>query len=86
MLVVREDSSTFEAFVTPPIPIYMQFWLFNVTNPNDVKYRGAKPNLVDVGPYTYEWVQGLVIYTYTNTTYNRSNTTCDISNLTYCEV
>ncbi|XP_045106684.1 lysosome membrane protein 2-like isoform X4 [Portunus trituberculatus] len=57
MLVVREDSDTFEAFVTPPIPIYMQFWLFNVTNPEEIRYNGAKPVLEEVGPYTYEEVR-----------------------------
>ncbi|CAI5456250.1 unnamed protein product [Caenorhabditis angaria] len=27
------------------------FW--NVTNPDEVLYYGAKPNLIDIGPYTY---------------------------------
>ncbi|KAK8379452.1 hypothetical protein O3P69_019391 [Scylla paramamosain] len=57
MLVIREDSDTFEAFVTPPIPIYMQFWLFNVTNPEEIRFNGAKPVLEQVGPYTYEEVR-----------------------------
>ncbi|KAG0723810.1 Lysosome membrane protein 2 [Chionoecetes opilio] len=57
MLVIREDAATFEAFVTPPIPIYMQFWLFNVSNPEEIRYTGAKPILQEIGPYTYEEVR-----------------------------
>lgn len=57
MLVIREDSETFDAFITPPIPIYMQFWLFNVTNPHDIRYDGAKPVLQEIGPFTYEEVR-----------------------------
>lgn len=65
MLVVREDSDTFEAFVTPPIPIYMQFWLFNVTNPEEIRFNGAKPVLQEVGPYTYEEVREKYAFNWT---------------------
>ncbi|XP_069987003.1 lysosome membrane protein 2-like [Penaeus vannamei] len=54
MLTLSEDSKTLEAFLSPPVPIYMQFWLFNVTNPDAIRYHGAKPVLREVGPYTYE--------------------------------
>ncbi|XP_063591608.1 lysosome membrane protein 2-like isoform X2 [Penaeus indicus] len=54
MLTLSEDSKTLEAFLSPPVPIYMQFWFFNVTNPDAIRYHGAKPILQEVGPYTYE--------------------------------
>lgn len=54
MLTLSEDSKTLEAFLSPPVPIYMQFWFFNVTNPDAIRYHGAKPVLREVGPYTYE--------------------------------
>ncbi|XP_076039562.1 lysosome membrane protein 2-like [Oratosquilla oratoria] len=54
MLVLREGSASLEAFITPPVPIYMQVWLFNVTNPEAIKHRGEIPKLQQVGPYTYE--------------------------------
>ncbi|XP_050732113.1 lysosome membrane protein 2-like isoform X2 [Eriocheir sinensis] len=57
MLVVRNDSEVFDAFVSPPVPIYMQFWLFNVTNPDEIRFSGAKPVLQEVGPFTYEEVR-----------------------------
>ncbi|CAB3400149.1 unnamed protein product [Caenorhabditis bovis] len=36
-----------------PATQYFEFYLFNVTNPDEVLYYGAKPNVIDVGPYTY---------------------------------
>ncbi|KAK7066711.1 Scavenger receptor class B, member 2 [Halocaridina rubra] len=57
MLVIKPDSSTIDAFISPPVPIYMQFYLFNVTNPDEIRFHGAKPALQEVGPYTYEEVR-----------------------------
>ncbi|KAK4299017.1 hypothetical protein Pmani_028673 [Petrolisthes manimaculis] len=54
MLVLKEDSSTLDAFLIPPVPIYMQFYLFNVTNPDEIRTKGAKPIIREVGPYTYD--------------------------------
>jgi hypothetical protein len=34
-------------------PMYMSFWLFNVTNPDDVAYRAATPVVQEVGPFVY---------------------------------
>ncbi|KAG7162957.1 Lysosome membrane protein 2-like 1 [Homarus americanus] len=53
MLVVSPSSKTFDSFITPPVPVYMQIWLFNVTNPDDIRYHGAKPIIKEVGPFTY---------------------------------
>lgn len=54
ILTLSEDGMTLEAFLSPPVPIYMQFFIFNVTNPDAIRYHGAKPVLQEVGPYTYE--------------------------------
>ena len=35
-----------------PIPIYMQFYMFDCENPEEV-LQGAKPQVVERGPYTY---------------------------------
>nr|XP_045610405.1 lysosome membrane protein 2-like isoform X1 [Procambarus clarkii] len=53
MLVLSEDGKTLDAFLKAPVPIYMQIYLFNVTNPDAIRYHGAKPVLQQVGPYTY---------------------------------
>ncbi|XP_068210065.1 lysosome membrane protein 2-like isoform X1 [Palaemon carinicauda] len=57
MLVISEDSATLKDFISPPVPIYMQFYLFNVTNPDDIRFHGAKPKLRQRGPYTYAEVR-----------------------------
>lgn len=51
-LVIRPDSPTIDNFISPPIPIYMQFYFFNVTNSEEI-LKGAKPKVHQVGPYTY---------------------------------
>lgn len=57
MLVVKPDGKTIDDFISPPVPIYMQFYLFNVTNPDEIRFRGEKPIVTQVGPYTYEEVR-----------------------------
>ncbi|XP_066983000.1 lysosome membrane protein 2-like isoform X1 [Macrobrachium rosenbergii] len=57
MLVLSKDSATLGDFISPPVPIYMQFYLFHVTNPDDIRFHGAKPKLKQIGPYTYAEVR-----------------------------
>lgn len=35
------------------IPIYQNFYMFNITNSNEVR-NGAKPNLEQIGPFVYK--------------------------------
>lgn len=37
----------------PPYELYMDIWMFNVTNPNEVLHLGAKPALHQMGPYSF---------------------------------
>ncbi|KAK7079347.1 hypothetical protein SK128_013894 [Halocaridina rubra] len=52
-LMLQPGSKSLESFKSPPVPIFMQFYFFNVTNSHDVVHDGAKPILQQVGPYTY---------------------------------
>ena len=54
-LVLQEGSASFENWLNPPVPVYMQFWLWNVTNANDVILGTQKAKLVQMGPYTYRF-------------------------------
>jgi lysosome membrane protein 2 len=47
------DSLTYSPWVSPPTPVYMQFWVFDVMNPDEVISNGAKPFLKQKGPITY---------------------------------
>uniref|UniRef100_A0A3Q4AF40 Scavenger receptor class B, member 2a n=1 Tax=Mola mola TaxID=94237 RepID=A0A3Q4AF40_MOLML len=51
-IVLVEGSRVFESWKTPPPPVYMEFFFFNVTNAAQV-LEGAKPEVVQIGPYTY---------------------------------
>ena len=51
-LPLSVDSSQLDSWETPPVPIYLQFWLWECVNVDDV-IQGTKPMLVQRGPFTY---------------------------------
>lgn len=51
-VVIANDSMLYDIWQDPPIPIYMQFYMFNLTNPEEVK-DGGVPAVLQKGPYTY---------------------------------
>uniref|UniRef100_A0A3P9KWZ4 Scavenger receptor class B, member 2c n=1 Tax=Oryzias latipes TaxID=8090 RepID=A0A3P9KWZ4_ORYLA len=51
-VVLKNGTDAFEAWADPPAPIYMQFYFFNLTNPEEV-LKGERPAVVELGPYTY---------------------------------
>ncbi|KAL7633573.1 UNVERIFIED_CONTAM: hypothetical protein RMT77_016106 [Armadillidium vulgare] len=58
-LVLHNDNSseTFKLWLNPPIVPYLKIYFFNVTNVEAFMSKKEKPNLVEVGPYSYreEW-------------------------------
>ena len=53
--MISNTSELYDIWSELPIPIYMQFYMFNLSNPEEVK-RGGKPFMVQKGPYTYRQV------------------------------
>lgn len=51
-VILKNDTDAFEAWKDPPAHIYMQFYFFNLTNPQEV-LDGERPAVVEIGPYTY---------------------------------
>ncbi|KAG7257449.1 hypothetical protein CRUP_007753 [Coryphaenoides rupestris] len=51
-ITLTEGSRVFETWKSPPPPVYMQYFFFNVTNLDEVM-TGGKPVLDQIGPYTY---------------------------------
>ncbi|CAF0969948.1 unnamed protein product [Adineta steineri] len=51
-LPLTADSDQLAGWSTPPVPIYLQFWLWECTNPAEV-VRGGKPTVFQRGPFTY---------------------------------
>ena len=51
-LVLKEGSPTYKPWVKSTVPIYTKYYFFHIVNPKEVK-KGAKPVLIQRGPYTY---------------------------------
>ncbi|XP_006871643.1 PREDICTED: lysosome membrane protein 2 isoform X2 [Chrysochloris asiatica] len=51
-IVLKNGTETFDYWETPPLPVYTQFYFFNVTNPEEI-LKGETPHVTEVGPYTY---------------------------------
>uniref|UniRef100_A0A2K5EF87 Scavenger receptor class B member 2 n=1 Tax=Aotus nancymaae TaxID=37293 RepID=A0A2K5EF87_AOTNA len=51
-IVLRNGTEAFDSWEKPPLPVYTQFYFFNVTNPEEI-LRGETPQVEEVGPYTY---------------------------------
>lgn len=52
-LVLEEDNFVWNMWSDPPYPIYINFYIFNCTNYEDVVRNGTKPVVVELGPYSY---------------------------------
>ncbi|XP_053958706.1 protein croquemort [Anastrepha ludens] len=50
-------SKSFDMWMTPPIPVYLYMYLFNWTNPEQVRVAGVKPNFEQIGPFVYTEVK-----------------------------
>ncbi|XP_030046438.1 lysosome membrane protein 2 [Microcaecilia unicolor] len=67
-IVLKNATDTFEVWESPPAPIYVQFYFFNLTNPLEV-LAGERPIVEEIGPYTYrEYRQRTDIQFLVNTT------------------
>ncbi|CAJ1054699.1 platelet glycoprotein 4 [Xyrichtys novacula] len=51
--VIENGTTAFENWVATGGVVYRQFWFFDVKNPTEVIEQGAKPIVVEKGPYTY---------------------------------
>ncbi|XP_026210641.1 lysosome membrane protein 2-like isoform X2 [Anabas testudineus] len=51
-IVLVKGSRVFESWKSPPPPVYMEYFFFNVTNVKEI-LEGAKPVVKQIGPYTY---------------------------------
>ncbi|XP_048338675.1 lysosome membrane protein 2 [Sphaerodactylus townsendi] len=51
-MILRNGSDTLKVWEEPPPPVYMQFFFFNVSNPEEI-LNGETPWVTEIGPYTY---------------------------------
>lgn len=52
-LVLSKQSESFKKWQDSPVPVYVKFYLFNVTNPNEFNEQYGTPSLSEVGPYVF---------------------------------
>ncbi|XP_070785156.1 platelet glycoprotein 4 [Enoplosus armatus] len=51
--VIEPGTTAYDNWVSTGASVYRQFWLFDVKNPQEVLQYGAKPVVLEKGPYTY---------------------------------
>lgn len=52
-LKLRPNSRTYEAWKNPPIPLTLDIYLFNWTNPEDFFNSTTRPHVQQLGPYVF---------------------------------
>ncbi|XP_037820958.1 protein croquemort [Lucilia sericata] len=52
-LALKDGGLTYDKWSVTPIPVYLHMYLFNWTNPEQVRVAGVKPHFDRVGPYVF---------------------------------
>ncbi|KAH8262158.1 hypothetical protein KR038_004698 [Drosophila bunnanda] len=52
-LTLKPGTDAYDSWLEAPIPIYLSFYMFNWTNPEEIRNKNVKPNFVEMGPYTF---------------------------------
>lgn len=53
-MVLTPSSKSYPMWKDLPVPLLAKFYLFEVTNSEDVLKKGAKPNVAERGPYVFQ--------------------------------
>ncbi|XP_073972730.1 protein croquemort-like [Rhodnius prolixus] len=52
-LVLTNDSKSYNLWKETPIPMYLEIYMFNWTNPIETLENNVKPNFLELGPYVF---------------------------------
>uniref|UniRef100_A0A8C9TUI9 Platelet glycoprotein 4 n=1 Tax=Scleropages formosus TaxID=113540 RepID=A0A8C9TUI9_SCLFO len=52
-VVLENGTTAYENWISTAVPVYRQFWIFEVKNPVQVVENGSIPQVTEKGPYTY---------------------------------
>lgn len=52
-MVLEEGNYLWDLWQSPSYPIYTDFYVFDCVNAEQVLSEGAKPEVVERGPYSY---------------------------------
>lgn len=53
LVQVQPNSLMFNKWSSNPYPLYLDFYFFNWTNPEDIFNKNIKPTFEEIGPYTF---------------------------------
>ena len=53
-MVLSPTSKSYPMWKDLPVPLTSSFYIFHISNADDVYHKGAKPELVEKGPYVYQ--------------------------------
>ncbi|XP_055540735.1 protein croquemort-like [Wyeomyia smithii] len=77
-LVIKNGSVNYQNWIKTPIPMYLEIYMFNWTNPADLhRYPEVKPNFQEMGPYVFQEVHERVNLIWNNNhtvTFNQRRT------------
>lgn len=62
---LKPGSLLFKEWTKSSLPIYMQYFMFNLTNPEQVM-DGAIPNVTQIGPYSYKELRSNKVINWTS--------------------
>ena len=52
--VLEEGTEIYENWIDSPVPMYLEIYLFDWVNPDDLSNPNIKPKFVEKGPYTFK--------------------------------
>ncbi|XP_055375789.1 protein peste-like [Condylostylus longicornis] len=52
-LALRSNGRTYDAWKQPPIPLNLDIYMYNWTNPHEIKNKSVKPRFQELGPYRF---------------------------------
>lgn len=53
---LKRGGLVFKEWKHSSLPIFMQYFVFNLTNPEEVVAGTAVPNVTQMGPYSYRYI------------------------------
>ena len=64
-VALKPGGLVYNEWVNTTIPVYMQYFVFHLVNPEDVFAGTAVPTVKQMGPYSYRYMS--VLWTLVNT-------------------
>lgn len=55
-MVLKKGSESYNNWRVPPVPIYMEFYIFNYTNVDEFLTHKVNPKVAERGPYSYRFL------------------------------